>query len=175
VLEQDYRGPMELVLALGPSGDGTDEVVAALAAEDSRIRTVENPKAATPAGLNLALREATYDVIVRVDGHSVLPPGYVSTAVSVLAETGADNVGGLMAAAGVEPLERAVAVAMNSWLGVGGARFHLGGEAGPVDTVYLGAFRRSALDRVQGYDESDRKSTRLNSSHVSISYAVFCL
>jgi len=154
VLEQDYRGPMELVLALGPSEDGTDEVVGALAAEDSRIRTVENPKAATPAGLNLALREATYDVIVRVDGHSVLPPGYVSTAVSVLAETGADNVGGLMAAAGVEPLERAVAVAMNSWLGVGGARFHLGGEAGPVDTVYLGAFRRSALDRVQGYDES---------------------
>jgi len=154
VLEQDYRGPMELVLALGPSTDGTDEVVAALAAEDSRIRTVENPKAATPAGLNLALREAAYDVIVRVDGHSVLPSGYVSTAVAVLAETGADNVGGLMAAAGVEPLERAVAVAMNSWLGVGGARFHLGGEAGPVDTVYLGAFRRSALDRVRGYDES---------------------
>jgi len=154
VLEQDYAGPFELVLALGPSTDGTDDVVSELAAEDARIRTVANPKAATPAGLNLALGKAAYDVIVRVDGHSVLPPSYVSTAVAVLMETGADNVGGIMAAAGSEPLEQAVAVAMNSWLGVGGARFHLGGEAGPVDTVYLGAFRRSALQRVQGYDES---------------------
>lgn len=154
VLAQDHAGPMELVLALGPSVDDTDSVVAAFAAADSRVRTVANPKGATPSGLNLALREAAYDVIVRVDGHSVLPPSYVSTAVAVLAETGADNVGGIMAAEGTEPLEQAVAVAMNSWLGVGGARFHLGGEAGPADTVYLGAFRRSALERVEGYDES---------------------
>lgn len=54
----------------------------------------------------------------------------------------------------VAPFERAMACAMNSWLGVGGARFHLGGEAGPVDTVYLGAFRRSTFERVGGYDES---------------------
>lgn len=154
VLAQDHAGPMELVLALGPSTDGTDTVVADLAAADPRVRTVANPKGATPSGLNLALRESAYDVIVRVDGHSVLPPSYVSTAVAVLAETGADNVGGLMAAEGTKPLEEAVALAMNSWLGVGGARFHLGGEAGPADTVYLGAFRRSALERVEGYDES---------------------
>lgn len=154
ILDQDYRGPMELVIALGPSTDGTDEMVAGFAAEDSRLRTVPNPGGATPSGLNLALKEATYDVVVRVDGHSVLPPAYVSTAVDVLAETGADNVGGIMAAEGVAPLEQAVACAMNSWLGVGGARFHLGGEAGPADTVYLGAFQRAALERVQGFDES---------------------
>lgn len=154
ILDQDYRGPMELVIALGPSTDGTDELVAAFAAEDGRVRMVANPKGATPAGLNLALKDATYDVIVRVDGHSVLPPSYVSTAVDVLAETGADNVGGIMAAEGIAPLEQAVACAMNSWLGVGGARFHLGGEAGPADTVYLGAFQRGALERVHGYDES---------------------
>ena len=154
ILDQDYRGPMELVIALGPSKDGTDELVAAFAADDSRIRTVANPGGATPSGLNLALQEAAYDVVVRVDGHSVLPPSYVSTAVEVLAETGADNVGGIMAAEGIAPLEQAVACAMNSWLGVGGARFHLGGDAGPADTVYLGAFQRTALERVHGFDES---------------------
>ncbi|MGL5910106.1 MAG: glycosyltransferase family 2 protein, partial [Phycicoccus sp.] len=71
---------------------------------------------------------------------------------AVLDETGADNVGGTMDARGTTPFERAVACAMRSRLGVGGGRFHTGGAAGPVDTVYLGAFRRSALERVGGYD-----------------------
>ena len=52
--------------------------------------------------------------------------------------TGADNVGGIMAAEGVTPFEQAVARAMTSRLGVGNASFHTGGEEGPADTVYLG-------------------------------------
>ncbi|MEY4197566.1 MAG: hypothetical protein RLZZ477_151, partial [Actinomycetota bacterium] len=44
--------------------------------------------------------------------------------------------------------------AMRSPIGVGGARFHVGGKAGPTDTVYLGVFRRNALERVGGYDEN---------------------
>ncbi|MDV6011093.1 glycosyltransferase family 2 protein [Haloechinothrix sp. LS1_15] len=154
IVEQDYPGPVEVILALGPSSDGTDGIAAELTAADSRVRTVPNPEATTPRGLNIALKEATHDIIVRVDGHSVLPAGYLRTAVEVLEETGADNVGGIMAAEGTTTFEKAVACAMNSWLGVGGASFHLGGEAGPAETVYLGAFRRSALERVGGYDEA---------------------
>ena len=59
-----------------------------------------------------------------------------------------------MGAEGVTDFERAVAAAMTSWFGVGGAAFHIGGEAGPALTVYLGCFRLSALDRVGGFDES---------------------
>lgn len=154
VLQQDYPGSLELIVALGPSTDATDVIAAELVAHDGRVRTVPNPTGATPSGLNLALKEANHDIVVRVDGHSVLPDSYVRTAVEVLEETGADNVGGIMAAEGTTPFERAVACAMNSWLGVGGARFHLGGQAGPAETVYLGSFRRSALERVGGYDET---------------------
>lgn len=157
VLEQDYQGPFELIVAYGPSEDRTDELLAELEATDSRVRSVANPAGDTPVGLNLALKDASYDIVVRVDGHSVLPASYVGTAVRVLEETGADNVGGVMAAEGVEPFEQAAAHAMNSRLGVGGARFHIGGESGPAETVYLGAFRRSILERVGGYDESLRR------------------
>jgi hypothetical protein len=83
----------------------------------------------------------------------VLSPGYVSGAVEALDRTGAANVGGIMRAEGVTDFERAVARAMTSPLGIGGARFHLGGQAGPADTVYLGAFRRDVLERLGGYDE----------------------
>lgn len=158
VLRQEYPGPFELIMALGPSDDATDEIAASIAAEDERVTTVANPAGATPSGLNRAIKEAQHDILVRVDGHCVLPPDYVSTAVDVLEQTGADNVGGSMDAEGTTPFERAVARATNSWLGVGGARFHVGGSAGPAETVYLGSFRRSALERVGGYDEAMRRA-----------------
>ena len=153
ILDQDYAGALEVVLALGPSRDATDEVAAELVRRDERVRTVANPSGRTPAGLNAALQVARHEVVVRVDGHSLVPPDYVRVAVRTLDRTGADNVGGVMAAEGRTPFEQAVARAMTSVMGVGAASFHTGGEEGPAPTVYLGAFRRAALERVGGYDE----------------------
>ena len=155
-LDQDHVGPLELVIALGPSRDRTDEIAAELAAADLRIRSVRNPdpSGSTPAGLNAALAATRHPVVVRIDGHALLPREYVRIAVETMRETGADNVGGIMAAEGSTPFEQAVARAMTSRLGVGNASFHTGGAAGPADTVYLGVFRRSALERVGGYDET---------------------
>jgi glycosyltransferase involved in cell wall biosynthesis len=153
VLDQDYAGDIEVVLALGPSKDKSNSVAEDLAA-DPRIVLVDSPTGRTPNGLNLAIAASHYPVVARVDGHSVIPADYLRHAVDLLARTGADNVGGLMSAAGVTDVERAIAVAMTSKLGVGNAPFHVGGGEGPADTVYLGVFRRSALDRVGGYDET---------------------
>jgi succinoglycan biosynthesis protein ExoA len=153
-LGQDYPGPIEVVIAVGPCSDGTDDVVARLQAEDPRVRAVPNPAGATPAGLNCAIEAARHEVVVRVDGHAMIPPHYVRTAVDLLQRTGADNVGGIMAAKGETPFESAVACAMTSPLGVGGARFHTGGEEGPSQTVYLGVFRRDTLEKLGGYDEA---------------------
>jgi cellulose synthase/poly-beta-1,6-N-acetylglucosamine synthase-like glycosyltransferase len=154
ILTQDYPGSMEVVIALGPSRDRTDEVAAELVAADPRVRTVANPSGRTPCALNAALAGSTNPVVVRVDGHGLLTEGYVRTAVATLDSTGAANVGGIMAAEGFTPFTDAVARAMTSWFGVGGARFHTGGAAGPADTVYLGVFRREVLDALGGYDES---------------------
>jgi glycosyltransferase involved in cell wall biosynthesis len=154
VLAQGYPGELEVVVALGPSRDRTDEIAAELAAADPRVRLVTNPSGRTPAGLNVALAHARHPVVVRVDGHGLLSYGYVETAVRTLRESGADNVGGIMAAEGETSFERAVAAAMTSPIGVGGARFHVGGEPGPVDTVYLGVFRAATLRRLGGYDEA---------------------
>ncbi|QBF47855.1 glycosyltransferase family 2 protein [Janibacter limosus] len=152
VLDQDWPGELELVLALGPSSDATDEIAARLSAADPRVRTVPNPSGRTPEGLNAAIAASTGEIVARVDAHAEIPRDYLRDAVAVLEETGADNVGGIMDAVGVSALERAIACAMKSPLGVGGSRFHVGGTAGESDTVYLGVFRREALERVGGYD-----------------------
>jgi glycosyltransferase involved in cell wall biosynthesis len=154
VLDQDYPGDIEVVIALGPSRDGTDAVAAEIAANDARVRCVANPSGRTPEGLNKALAISHHPVVARVDGHAELPTDYLRVAVEALQRTGAANVGGLMWAEGRTEFERAVARAMTSRFGVGNAPFHVGGEEGPADTVYLGVFRRSALDEVGGYDEA---------------------
>ena len=154
LLAQDYRGPLEIVLALGPSTDGTNDIARRLATQHPKLRLVDNPSGKTPSALNAAIAAAQHQIIVRVDAHSEIPNDYVTVAVETLERTGADNVGGVMGAKGVTPFEQAVAASMTSVFGVGAASFHLGGEEGPAPTVYLGAFRRSTLEAVGGYDET---------------------
>jgi len=157
ILAQDYAGPVEVLIALGPSIDGTAELVADLAARDARLRILENEVGSTPAGLNIGIRAARYPVVVRVDSHSLLPTDYARIAVETLERTGADNVGGTMDARGVTSFERAVAIAYTTKVGLGGGAFHVGGSEGPAETVYLGVFRRSALERVGLFDETIKR------------------
>ncbi|CAN2234027.1 N-glycosyltransferase [actinobacterium SCGC AAA044-D11] len=153
ILAQQYSGEFEVILALGPSTDRTNEIAANLAAKDARVVLVENPTGRTANGLNAAIAKSKFPVIARIDGHAEISPTYLSQAVATLEKTGAVNVGGIMAAEGKTKFERAVATAMRSPLGVGSAAFHVGGSAGPADTVYLGTFLKSALQAVGGYDE----------------------
>ncbi|WOQ17985.1 glycosyltransferase family 2 protein [Raineyella sp. W15-4] len=155
VLDQDCPGPLEVIIAVGPSQDDTREIAERLATADERVRLVDNPTGRTPAGLNRAITASRHGIIVRVDGHGELGDGYIATAVETLARTGAANVGGIMDAQGRTPFEQAVAVAYTSRLGLGGSTFHLRtSPEGPADTVFLGSFRKSALEAVGGYDET---------------------
>jgi len=153
ILAQDHQGPLEVILALGPSTDGTNQIAQEIVVGDPRVLLVDNPSGRTASALNLAIARSQYSIICRIDGHAEIDSGYISRAVNVMQETGAVNVGGIMAAVGQNPFERAVATAMRSPLGVGAARFHVGGSAGPADTVYLGVFQKEKLEEVGGYDE----------------------
>jgi glycosyltransferase involved in cell wall biosynthesis len=153
ILAQKYDGKIEVILAIGPSQDRTLEIAQQLHKNDSRVVIVDNPTGRTAAGLNLAIASSQYSIIVRVDGHANIPNNYCNLVSEILENTGAVNVGGVMAAEGRSLFERSVARAMRSPLGVGASRFHTGGGAGEVDTVYLGAFRKEALLAVGGFDE----------------------
>jgi hypothetical protein len=154
VLGQDYPGELEVVLAVGPSRDQTLQLSERIAAADPRVTVVPNPTGHIPCAVNAAIKASRHSIVARVDGHALLPQGYLRTAVAQLRRTGAANVGGIMAAEGVTPFQQAVAWAMTSPYGVGASRFHTGGHPGPVDSVYLGVYRRAAIEQVGGYDET---------------------
>jgi succinoglycan biosynthesis protein ExoA len=145
-LAQDFV--TEVIVATGDPA--TRDAV--LAVGDARIRVVDNPPGRTPDGLNAAIAASTGQVVARLDAHAELPPGYVARAVAALRATGAGNVGGRQVPEADRGFARAVACAMRSPAGAGGATYRVGGPAGPADTVYLGVFRREALAAVGGFD-----------------------
>ena len=148
-------GDDEIIIAAGD--EPSAQAAAELARDEPRLRVVDNPAGTTPAALNAAIAVARHPVVVRVDAQARIPAGYRDRVVELLAATGAVNVGGRQVAtapAGSGRLAMAIGAAMNSRLGHGGAAYRSGAQGGPVDTVYLGAFRADALRDVGGYDES---------------------
>jgi glycosyltransferase involved in cell wall biosynthesis len=153
ILQQKYDGKFEVILALGPSTDNTNQIAKSLAQSDSRIKLVDNPTGKTAAALNLAIAAASFEIICRIDGHAEISDTYIKTAVEIMNQTGAVNVGGLMNAAATSGFQSVVARAMRSRIGVGASKFHTGGEAGAADTVYLGTFKKSVILQAGGFDE----------------------
>ncbi|MEY3971716.1 MAG: hypothetical protein RLY84_109 [Actinomycetota bacterium] len=154
VLKQQTPGLSELILALGPSTDKTNEVAKKLANRHSNLILVDSPTGLTSTSLNLAIAKSRYDVVIRVDAHSELPEGYAELAVKILNDTGAANVGGRMLAKGKTAFQSAVAFAYNNRIGLGGGSYHVGGQAGVADSVYLGCYRKSIVQELGGFSES---------------------
>ncbi len=157
LLDGDYpRERLEFVIADGASTDNTTDVIDDFHRHhpDLAITIVENPNRTQGYGLNLAIQNlsADSDVVVRADAHSLYPRSYIADCVKTLRRVGAANVGGAMLPQGRGPIQRAVAFCMSHPLGVGNARFHLADYSGPVDTVYLGCFRREVFDKVGLFD-----------------------
>lgn len=149
ILAQEYAGSMEVVVA---DGSETAETVELIRQHFPTVRLVLNPDRTISAGMNRAIAVSTGEVVVRCDAYALFPPGYIQRAVETLIRTGSANVGGQQYTTGHTLVGRAAALGQNVLIGVGGARYRLGGRDGPTDTVYLGVFRRDVLEAVGKFD-----------------------
>jgi glycosyltransferase involved in cell wall biosynthesis len=159
VLRQDYPADrMEVIVVDGASEDSTVDIATKMAGDarakgSAEVILMTNPDKTAPVSLNLALARARGEVIVRVDGHTEIARDYVSRCMDAFGRTGADNVGGVQRAVGRTSVGRAIALATGSRFGAGDARFRYAKRESWVDTVYMGAFRRSIFDKVGSFDE----------------------
>jgi glycosyltransferase involved in cell wall biosynthesis len=154
VLAQDYpRDRMEVLVADGMSTDGTRDVVRSYAATHPCVRLIDNPGRIVATGLNQAMPLAKGEIIVRVDGHCVIAPDYVTNCVARLQE-GVDGVGGSVDTIGETPAAQAIALAMSTRFGVGNSAFRtLTDKTMLVDTVPFPAYSRLTVERAGPYDE----------------------
>ena len=154
ILGQEYGGELEVVLAVGPSTDGTERIADELAVARPPRAVVPNPAGRTPAGLNAGIRAARHDVIVRVDGHGILTPGYVDP------RRPAARVDRRGQRRRRHARRRARPASSRRWrtptapgVGLGGGSSTSAATEGPADSVYLGVFRREVLEGLGGFDE----------------------
>lgn len=151
---QQLEGSAEFLFIDGGSQDRTREIVLSQVARDRRFRLLDNPHRTTPYALNIGLREAKGDYVARMDSHSQFPDTYLSIGMERLRAGGSEHVSGPQVAAGSGRWSSRVALALNVWLGRGGAQFRRDdvGEI-EVDTGFCGVWRRETLLREGGWDE----------------------
>lgn len=163
ILAQDYSGQMEVLIVDGISTDDTRAIIESLGARHLALRQtqdmlfsvqiLDNPGKIVPTGINIALRRAKGEIIIRVDGHTLIGPDYVRQCVEALQRTKADNVGGRMNAISTSAFGKAVALATSTPFGIGGGRFHFSEKEEWVDTVYMGAWPRQVFEKIGLFDE----------------------
>jgi len=161
VLSQTYpRECLEILIVDGMSDDGTREIVRGMIARQGNLQSaicnlqlLDNPDRIVPTALNLGIRAARGEIIVRVDGHCVIAADYIARCIQALHTVDADCVGGAIETIGETYTARSIAFAQSSPFGVGGARFRYSNRAEYVDTLAFGAYRREVFDRIGLFDE----------------------
>jgi succinoglycan biosynthesis protein ExoA len=153
LLTQDYPGLFEIICVDGMSEDGTRQIISRIAAGDQRVRLVDNPRRVIPAALNIGFREARYDLVARMDAHTLPAPDYLRQCVIARQQSGAENVGGRWRMEGDTYLARAIAAAMESRFGVGTGQWRGGKTAGEADTVPFGMWSKKTVLALGGFNE----------------------
>ena len=157
ILAQDYpKDDMEVILVDGMSKDGTRKIVADYAAQYPFIHLVDNPQRIVPPAMNIGIRAAKGDVIIRLDAHAIFPDNYFTELVKNLKALKAENVGGVCRTLPVNDSPECVAIAnvLSSSFGMGNSHFRVGAtEVMEVDTVPFGCFYRELFDRIGYFDE----------------------
>jgi glycosyltransferase involved in cell wall biosynthesis len=157
VIAQDYpKEDLEVLFVDGRSDDRTRDIIGEYSQRYPFIQLLDNPQRIVPTGLNIGIRAAQGDVILRLDAHAKYPTDYFSVLVNKLRNSSADNVGGVCNTLPAQdtPECRAIAHAMSSPFGMGNSHFRIGTDHEMwVDTVPFGCFRREIFDKVGLFDE----------------------
>jgi len=150
----DLDVPFEVIVADGMSTDRTREIVRLYQETQPNLILVDNSSKIVPTGMNLAIRHAKGEIIIRVDGHCIIAPDYIRNCVYHLQHDGVDGVGGPMQTIGENHISEVIAIAMSSPFGVGNSAFRTtSGKTVLVDTVPFPAYTRAIIQKAGPYDE----------------------
>ena len=160
IIQNDYpKDKLEILVVDGYSKDKTREII-----KNFPVRVLDNPKVTTPAAMNIGIKNAKGDIIIKMDAHSVYEKDYISKCVKHLKESGADNVGGVLKSVPATNTlaAKAIALCLSHVFGAGGSHFRTGAtEPREVDTVAFGCYKREVFENIGLYDERMAKTEDL--------------
>ena len=158
IIENDFaKDKLEVLVLEGMSEDGSRQVVEKYAGKYPFIKLLENPKKITPCALNIGVKHAKGDVIMRMDAHASYEKNYISKCLKYLKKYGADNVGGVMITLPRNStfIGKAIVAAVSHPFGVGGSVFRTGSKKPMwVDTVFGGCYRKEVFEKIGLFNEN---------------------
>ena len=156
LLSNDYpSNKFEILLIDGLSKDNTLVIAQRLAKKFPNIRLMSNPKIYQSAALNIGIRESKGDFIIRADAHAIYDKNYIRSTIDLLQKNEYSNVGPVQVSIGRTLVEKAIAKAMNSKIGMGNAKYRLDKrEVFEVKSVWLGAWKKETLIKINGFNEN---------------------
>ncbi len=158
LLLQDYpKENTEILVADGESEDGTRDVIRTYTDKNPFVKLLENPQKFTPFGLNIGIKEAKGEIIIRIDAHSTCEKDYISKCVRYLEEYKVDNVGGVIETLPGKNtiIAKAIALSLSYPFGVGKAYFRIGSKKPrEVDTVFGGCYKKEIFEKIGYFNEN---------------------
>ena len=159
LIEQDYpKENLEILIVDGMSGDSTREIIKKFNIQHSifNIQLIDNPGRFTPQGLNIGIRNARGEFVMRMDAHAEYPVDYISKCLKYSKESGADNVGGIIKTLPVKStiFAKAIAKVLSHPFGAAGSYFRIGvSKPRWVDTVFGGCYKKGVFDKIGYFNE----------------------
>lgn len=154
IITNDYPPKkIEILVVDGMSDDKTREIIKIFTKKYSFIKLLDNPKKIVPTAMNIGLKSAQGNVIIRIDAHSWITQNFIIKNIECLRKTKADCVGGPIKSLSDTFMGKAISLAMSSLFGVGNARFRYSQKSGYVDTLAFSAYRREVFDKIGLFDE----------------------
>jgi len=157
LLSQDFpKEDMEILVIDGNSKDRTQEIVREYIKKYPLIKIFENPKKYTPFALNIGIKNAKGEIIVRTDAHATYENDYISKCIKYLERYKADNIGGIQKVVSKEDtlVSKAIAASFSNLFGTGDSYYRTGSkEPKEVDTVFCGCYRKEVFNKIGFFNE----------------------
>ena len=157
IFANDYpKDRMEILVVDAVSTDRTWETLAEYQRNWPQIRILDNPGKLTPIAMNIGLRQARGEVILKIDAHSTYPRDYISKCMESLTQFQADNAGGIwrILPGNETATAEAIALALAHPFASGNAYVKVGAkETRWADSTAFGCWKREVLEKIGGWNE----------------------
>jgi succinoglycan biosynthesis protein ExoA len=166
ILSNDYpKDRLEILVLDGMSEDRTREIVQGYAERYEQVRLVDNPQRHIPAAMNVGIRNARGDTIMKMDAHSTYQSTHIRLCAAYQEKYGAENVGGIwkMVPGTDTAAAHAIVLGMAHRFGSGNAKIKVGAsEPTWSDSAAFGCFKKELFSRIGLFDERLRASSDMD-------------
>jgi len=157
ILKSDYsREKMEILIIDGISSDKTRDIVKSYEQKYDFIKLIDNVQKIVPVAMNIGIKEAVGEYIIRLDAHASYPKEYFGKLIKWHQRLDADNVGAVIRTEVKHHTPKSIAIkkVLSSRFGVGNSDFRVGVDTPKeVDTVPFGCYKKEVFEKYGYYDE----------------------